>query len=59
MSTVAAPVAATRTPARPRRPLGEPARAGEERTAAAAQLDRILAGGADQGLEVAAFGSSI
>ena len=59
MSTVAAPVAATRTPARPRRPLGKLARAGEARPAAAVQLHRILPGDGDQSLEVAAFGSSI
>mgnify|MGYP001582323799 CR=1 FL=1 len=59
MSPVAAPVAATRTPARPRRPLANLPRIGKEDSAAAVQLHRILPGDGDQGLEVAAFGSSI
>lgn len=42
-----------------RAPLGKLSRVGEGHSAASAQLHRVLPGGGDQGLEVAAFGSSI
>lgn len=51
MSTVAAPVAATRTPVRPRRPLAK--------AATAEVLRRVLPAEGTKPVTVAAFGSSV